>query len=139
MTPHAVGKVFSEVIDDMENGVFDFTVDGKCSRCGSCCSRYLPLSRSEIRDIKRYVEKKHIQRQIHIGAPLATPAALDMTCPFLDMTNPSETKCAIYKCRPAICRKFLCSQPPSQIKENKEQFWKDRRPCDMVEVFFNGR
>ena len=138
MTPHAVGNVFSEVIDDMENGVFDFTVNGKCSRCGSCCSRYLPLSRSEIRDIKRYVEKKHIQRQIHIGVPTAKPI-LDLVCPFLKMNVDGGTECMAYPVRPHICRAFKCNQPPSKIKENKEQFWKDRRPCDMVEVFFNGR
>jgi hypothetical protein len=30
----------------------DNTVNGKCSRCGECCSNLLPLSEKEISDIK---------------------------------------------------------------------------------------
>ena len=132
-----VGNIIKDVIDDMENGVYNFTnPDGSCSRCGGCCSRLLPLSRNEIREIKRYVAKHHIQEQIHIAAPLAEPVAQDLTCPFLDMRNPEMSVCTIYKVRPKICSVFKCDQPPSKVRENRDQFWKDRKPCDMREVFF---
>ena len=36
-----------KMIKDMEHGVYDFTKDGKCSRCGACCSDLLPISESE--------------------------------------------------------------------------------------------
>lgn len=136
MNPHEVGNLIDKTVRDMEEGVYNFTKNGECSRCGSCCSRFLPLSRKEIKEIKRFVAKHHIERQIHIGAPLAEPVAQDLCCPFLDISNPEEAKCLIYRARPKICSVFRCDQPPSTIKENKEQFWKDRIPCDMVGVFF---
>lgn len=52
-----------QMIKDMEHGVYDFTKDGKCSSCGSCCSRYLPISEKELKTIKRYVKKHHIKPQ----------------------------------------------------------------------------
>ena len=29
-------KWLSEAIEDMKNGTYDMTIDGKCSQCGSC-------------------------------------------------------------------------------------------------------
>ena len=61
-----------QMIKDMEHGVYDFTKDGKCSSCGSCCSNYLPLSSKELKEIKRYVKKAYIQpkEQIHLATAL---------------------------------------------------------------------
>ena len=28
----------------------NFTKNGKCSKCGSCCSNFLPLTQSEIKE-----------------------------------------------------------------------------------------
>lgn len=122
-----------QVFDDMEHGVYDFTEDGKCSGCGQCCSNYLPLSSGEIKEIRRHIKKHHIKEQKHC-APLAN-LAFDLTCPFL-MDSKEKDKCAVYPVRPEICKKFLCSQPPSKIRENKELFWRTRKLCDMREVFF---
>lgn len=123
-----------QVYEDMEHGVYDFTKDGKCSGCGQCCSSILPLSSSEIKEIKRYIKKHHIKEQKHMIAPTKEPL-LDMTCPFLD-TSKEKEKCTIYSVRPKICRCFICNQPPSKIRDNKEQFWRTRKPCDMRETFF---
>lgn len=122
-----------QVFEDMERGVYDFTKDGKCSGCGQCCSAYIPLSSSEIKEIKRYIKKHHIREQKHF-APTMTPT-LDLTCPFLDDSKEKD-KCTIYSVRPQICRCFICSKPPSKVKENKELFWRTRKPCDMRETFF---
>lgn len=123
-----------ECIKDMEDGVCNFCIDGKCVGCGACCSDLLPLSYGEIRDIKRYVKKKHIQPTIRTNAPSKNPL-FDLTCPFLDDSKECE-KCKIYAVRPAICRKFKCDTPPSKIKENKELFWRTRKPYSMRQVFF---
>lgn len=123
-----------QVYEDMEHGVYDFTKDGKCSSCGACCSNYLPLSSGEIKEIRRYIKKHHIKEQKHMIAP-TVEQVFDMTCPFLD-TSKEKDKCTIYSVRPKICRCFICNQPPSKIKENKELFWRTRKPCDMRETFF---
>lgn len=122
-----------EVIRDMESGVYDYTKDGKCVGCGRCCSNLLPLSEPEIKEIRKYMKKHHIKEQRHVF-PTREPM-FDMTCPFLNENGTSQ-KCMIYDVRPHICRAFVCNQPPSKIKENKERFWKTRKPCDMRETFF---
>ena len=137
MSAVEVGNLMKEVHREMEEGVYNYTVDGECSRCGGCCSRLLPLSRKEIKEIHRYVQKKHIERQIHVGGPFAEPIP-DLVCPFLKMNGDGVTECMIYKVRPKICRVFKCDQPPSKVKENKAEFWKHHDSCDMVEEFFDG-
>lgn len=42
----------------MEDNLYNYTVDGKCSKCGNCCSDILPLSDDEIRRIHKYVRQK---------------------------------------------------------------------------------
>lgn len=122
-----------EVYKNMESGVYDFTKDGKCTGCGACCSNFLPLSTKEAKEIKRYIKKHHIMEHHH-NIPTAEPLC-DWTCPFLD-EGKGKHKCDIYPVRPEICKTFVCNQPPSKIKENKELFWKTRKPCDMSETFF---
>ena len=61
----------------MDFEVTDFTVEGKCSNCGKCCSNTLPLSAGEVKTIKNYIKKHNIKEQRHnymVGT--------DMTCPF---------------------------------------------------------
>ena len=123
-----------QVFEDMEDGVYDFTKDGKCSSCGACCANYLPLSSSEIKEIKRCIKKHHIKEQKHTIALTVDPV-FDMTCSFLDTSREKE-KCTIYSMKPKICSVFQCDQPPSKVKENKELFWRTRKPCDMRETFF---
>lgn len=88
----------------------DFTVDGKCSGCGNCCSNILPLSDVEVKRIHEYIRKNGIKEQKKL---FASPDALDMTCPFRDEAN---RKCTIYEVRPAICRVYLCDNDAKGIR-----------------------
>ena len=38
----------------MEDNIYNFCRDGKCSQCGNCCSNLLPMSRKEVDAIHRY-------------------------------------------------------------------------------------
>jgi len=127
-----IGKL-TEVMDDMEKGVTNFCNDGKCIGCGNCCSNFLPLSSSEIKEIKRYVKKKHIKPTIRI-APTTTPT-VDLICPFLDDEKSCE-KCKIYPVRPMICREFKCDTPLSKIRKDKKLFWSTKTPTIMSYEFF---
>lgn len=131
----AIGTL-QQVYEDMESGVYNFCKDGKCIGCGQCCSDFLPLSSKEIKNIKRYMKKKHIKECVHTILPSNEPT-LDMTCPFLD-TSKEKDKCTIYEVRPEICRVFQCDQPPSKIQANKALFWKNRKPCSMRKIFFES-
>ena len=115
-----------QMLQDMKNGVYDFTKDGECSSCGSCCSRYLPLSSKELKEIKRYVKKHHIKPKEHIFP--TTEPMLDMVCPFRDEENKI---CTIYSLRPKICRSFLCSNPKNGIWATKQEFHAKYRVVDL--------
>lgn len=123
-----------EIINNMKSGIYDFTVDGKCSSCGACCSNVLPLSGKEIKEIKRYVKKHRIKEQKHL-APMANNI-LDLTCPFRDDIN---RKCLIYDIRPGICRDFQCDKAPKGIQASKELYHKKHQIVDLREEFFGGQ
>lgn len=122
-----------EVIEDMQSGVSDFTVNGECSCCGECCSDFLPISDKEIRRIRAYIEKNNIKEQKHF-LPLAVPMQ-DFTCPF---RNNIEKKCVIYEVRLAICRDFRCDKPRKKIEADKAMYHGLYVPVSMRDVFFGG-
>lgn len=123
----------------------DFTVDGKCSGCGACCSNILPLSTEEVNRIAKYIQKHGIKEQ---KKTYASPDAMDMTCPFRDDVS---RKCTIYEVRPAICRVYKCDDDAAgrkhpqirQIQKNttgivlmRGTFFgneHDRALCEMIE------
>ena len=129
----ATGTILDVIRQEMEDGVYDFTQDGRCSGCGSCCSRFLPVSGKEVKTIRRYVRKKKIQEQRHFY-PTASPQD-DWTCPI---RSESERKCLIYEVRPAICRDFQCDKPREQIEADKSLYHGRYAVVDMRKEFFNG-
>lgn len=122
----------SDVVHDMEEGIFDFTKNGLCSNCGSCCSDLLPVSSHEIKNIKRYIRKNGIQEQRHF-LPTADRIGWDLTCPFRDNAN---GKCVIYAVRPMICREFKCDYPAKQIELNRDKLIGKYNVVSMRNVFF---
>lgn len=96
----------SEAFKNMENGLYDYTENGKCTGCGACCSTLLPVSGKEIKEIRRYIKKNHIQEQQHN-----------------------------YPVRPEICRSFMCNDPHG-ARQNKKLLHKKYKPVDMRELFF---
>lgn len=127
-----VGTI-EDAIRDMEEGVFDFTINGECANCGQCCSNFLPVSKKEIKNINRYIQKKKISEQKNF-----VPAArhtLDWTCPFRDN---SARKCVIYDVRPAICRDFRCDKPKKKIQADKYMYHKKYSVVDMRKEFFRS-
>ena len=107
----------AEILNDMKHGVYNFTKNGKCTKCGNCCTALLPMTKDELKTIQRYVKRKHILIVRHIGG-------LDLTCPF---RNDDLGICTIYEIRPQICRDFQCDKPQKKIDETKEQYEYDNR------------
>lgn len=121
-----------QLIKDMESGIYDFTKNGECSGCGSCCSNILPISSKEIKEIHRYVKKHKIKEQ-KVLYPVSGES-FDLTCPF---RSESERKCLIYDVRPQICRNFRCDYPRKKIRLNKNLFHGKYDVVDMRKEFFN--
>ena len=125
-----VAVELAQMVKDMESGVWDFTVDGKCSNCGSCCSNLLPMSAKEVKTIKRYIKKKGIREQKRL---YLRSVVLDMTCPF---RSDGEKKCLIYEVRPAICRDFRCDKPRKHIYADRDMYHGRYTAYDMRQEFF---
>lgn len=105
---HAVQTGFDEMLKDASHGVYDFTKNGKCSECGSCCSNVLPMTNKEINQVRAYIKKHNIEKQTHCTKVLAKQS-IDCQCPFLDYSR-AEHKCLIYPVRPMVCREFICNK-----------------------------
>ena len=120
-----------ETIKERMCEIHDFTVDGKCSKCGECCSNILPVSDMEIRRIKQYIAKHKIKENIHF-IPLAGDV-VDGICPFLDNAT---HKCAIYSIRPAICRDFQCDKFAKGVKPNWKLYAGKYKAINVRETFF---
>lgn len=99
-------EVMADTIHCMEQGCYNFTQNGKCSKCGSCCSAILPLKQSEINRLKKIIKARHIKPHTQ---PVVVKA-IDLTCPFLTDDN----LCQIYDKRPFICRVFKCDSKPTE-------------------------
>lgn len=84
----------------------DLTKNGKCSRCGQCCSNFIPLTPSEAKNLRELI-KEDIEVQIKTD----DKGRVYMLCPFLLMSPDSdETRCSIYENRPSICRIYQCNK-----------------------------
>ena len=129
-----VGK-YEEALREMNAGLYDNTINGKCSECGGCCLNILPMSRQEIDRIKKYIRKNNIKEQKHI-VPTVDPA-IDFICPFLNIGK-KDHKCTIYEIRPAICKCFICNDPKGAAK-HKELFVEGMMVVNVRSVFFGGQ
>lgn len=118
----------------IEDNLYNYTENGKCSCCGNCCSNLLPISQKEADTIHRYIKKHDIKECKHL-LPVATPV-LDMTCPFLDTDKKSE-KCRIYPVRPEICKQFICDNE-QRAKHNRKLIGQTRTVVDVRREFYNA-
>lgn len=116
----------------MEDNIYNFTKDGKCSSCGNCCSNLLPMSKKEIQTIHEYIRKNNIRESKHI-LPMAKQP-YDMICPFRDNGNKI---CTIYPVRPEICRQFICDSE-KRANHNRELLRQTREIVMVIEEFFGG-
>lgn len=119
---------FEKFLNDLDKGVYNFTKNGKCIKCGNCCTALLPVSKAEIKTLQKYVKKHRIQKENHADVDLY------FTCPFYD----TEKKlCKVYEVRPMICRDFICSKMQKDIEISKQRFSFDNRysVVNMREIF----
>lgn len=126
-----IRQLWKQKYDELckEEGIEDFTCAGECSRCGSCCSNYLPMTSKEIKEIHRYVKKHRIESVIR-GNGLK--AVLDKMCPFYDN---AEKKCRIYAVRPYICRCFICNIDKRKMPDM--EFFRKVKQVTVREEFFS--
>lgn len=91
-------ETIQELVFGSVNGIVDCSINGKCSKCGECCSNFLPVSQNEVDKIQKYVIENKIRPQKQMLVMKNT-----LTCPYFD-----GKKCLIYEVRPLICKEFYC-------------------------------
>lgn len=84
------------------DSIHNFGKDGKCSKCGMCCSDIIPVTDKELETLKRFVKVNKYKPNTRIKVGMVE--GYDMTCPFLN----DNGKCDVYKIRPEVCRLFKC-------------------------------
>lgn len=94
-----------EIVQTIAEGkieIVDCSINGQCSKCGNCCTNFLPISQRELDVIKDYVIANNIkpQKQVLVMQNM-------LTCPYYDGKN-----CLIYEARPLICKEFYCYKKP---------------------------
>lgn len=106
----------------------DFTRNGKCSRCGECCSSILPVTQQELTAMRAAADKKNYHPWLPDMADL-----IYLHCPFL-MQLP--VGCAIYEDRPAICRTFVCNKSGEEnMKAYAKKANKTVKPVNVWTVY----
>lgn len=98
----------------MKNEITSNYINGKCSRCGECCTPFIPITNKEYKIIKKYIKENNIQCENQ-----ADGNNVYITCCFY---NRKERKCNIYEVRPEVCRRFRCCNTMQQINARKKYF-----------------
>lgn len=115
-----IQEIVQELVFGNSNNLVDCSINGKCSKCGECCSNFLPVSQSEVNKIQKYVIENKIRPQKQMLVMKNT-----LTCPYFN-----GKKCLIYEVRPLICKEFYCYKKPS-IEIAKKFREEERFPVDM--------
>lgn len=95
----------------------NFCKNNQCSRCGNCCTPFLPMTKSEVKTVKEYLKKNPQIRERALNQPFFKGNDVYIRCCFYD----SEKKeCMIYPVRPLICQLYKCNQDEAKIEDNKK-------------------
>ena len=113
-----VKTTIPEIVETIVKGtgkITDNSICGQCSKCGECCTNFLPVSQQEVDIIQKYVVEHKIRPQTQMLVMQNT-----LTCPYYN-----GQKCLIYEVRPLICREFYCYKKPTAetgIKFSKDKY-----------------
>ena len=119
--------ISNTTIEILDSKQLNYTKNGKCSGCGKCCGRLLPLTQKEVSRIKAYIKRHNIKKVKRAFVS----EDMDWICPFRDDLN---RKCLIYEIRPEICRQYKCSTKDTKFdfkKTNPYQY----KAVDMNSLF----
>jgi Fe-S-cluster containining protein len=112
--------------------VTDYTKNGKCSRCGACCTGLANVSKKEIKRITNFLNKNKDIISISNEKVRETykTGIINTRCIYFH-----ENKCMIYEVRPNICRTFICNND-KKLKTDKSHYlmemWMDEETVRFV-------
>lgn len=111
-----------EIIKEMAEGnikIVNNTICEECSKCGECCSPFLPICQDELNIIQKYIIDNNIKPQTQVMVMQNR-----LACPYWN------GRCLIYEVRPLICKEFYCNKKMDMKEASKFQ---DKKyiPVDM--------
>ena len=116
-------KSLAQILNDFAHPekveIKDCSINGKCSKCGECCSNILPVCQEELYTIASYVIEHKIRPQKQLLV-----MQNKLMCPYFN-----GEKCLIYEVRPLICKEFYCYKKPTI--EMAMKFKEEYVPIDM--------
>lgn len=89
----------------------NLTKNGRCSRCGQCCTPFIPITEQERKTIADYIKEHNIQPANHKDGDNYW-----VLCTFYDI---HKHQCNIYPVRPMVCREYLCSKSDKILHKNR--------------------
>lgn len=101
----------------------DKSICGKCSKCGECCTPFLPIDQKEFYRISEYVIENNIKPQKQMLV-----MENKLTCPYYN-----GKKCLIYEVRPLICKEFYCYKKPD-VDTSKRLLKEKRTAVNMWDI-----
>ena len=102
----------------------NFCKNNECSRCGECCTPFIPMTKSEVKTVREYVKKNPQIKERALNQPFFEGNDVYVKCCFYDK---DKKECMIYPVRPFICRAYKCNQDDLKIENNKN--FMDSRAC----------
>ena len=94
----------------------NFCKNNECSRCGECCTPFIPMTKSEVKTVREYVKKNPQIKERALNQPFFEGNDVYVKCCFYDK---EKKECMIYPVRPFICRAYKCNQDDLKIENNK--------------------
>ena len=94
----------------------NFCKNNECSRCGACCTPFLPMTKNEVKTVKEFLKKNPQIRERALNQPFFKGNNVYVRCCFYD---DEKKECMIYPVRPFICRAYKCDQDELKIENNK--------------------
>lgn len=114
-----------------------FVKNGKCSRCGQCCSAHIPITDRDVARIKSYVLENHVKPIPHCGE--TNQVFMDLLCPFLKQHTDGTSECTIYEIRPDICKMYQCDKNPANYLNVAATFITQSEERNLQQLFFPGK
>lgn len=107
----------------------NFCKNNECSRCGECCTPFIPMTKSEVKTVREYVKKNPQIKERALNQPFFEGNDVYVKCCFYDK---EKKECMIYPVRPFICKAYKCNQDDLKIENNKN--FMDSRACYNTDV-----
>lgn len=107
----------------------NFCKNNECSRCGECCTPFIPMTKSEVKTVREYVKKNPQIKERALNQPFFEGNDVYVKCCFYDK---DKKECMIYPVRPFICKAYKCNQDDLKIENNKN--FMDSRACYNTDV-----